>query len=144
MIASSVRDRVELVRALPREFREAVLREAEAMREEAAALPEVAPEDPGRPSIWVTSFEGAKGLSAHHVFIAGIHDRELPRNARNIQDLEVCKFLVALTRTRKQCHVMYTRRFGNVPRRASVFIRWVGESRLHRIRVDRNYWKVPF
>lgn len=144
LIAHSVRDGVELVRALPREFREAALREAEASREEAAALPEVAPEDLDRPSIWATSFEGAKGLSAQHVFIAGIHDRELPRNPRNIQDLEVCKFLVALTRTRKQCHVMYTRRFGNVPRRASVFIRWLGENRLHRIRVDKNYWRVPF
>jgi superfamily I DNA/RNA helicase len=64
-----------------------------------------------RPRIKLTSFEGSKGLSAQHVFVVGMHDGELPRNPASVQDLEICKFIVALTRTRKQCHVLWMTRF---------------------------------
>ena len=55
------------------------------------------------PAVRVTSFEGAKGLSAQHVYIAGLHNGELPHDPASIKDLEICKFVVALSRTRKKC-----------------------------------------
>lgn len=143
-IVRCVQERIELVEALPQAFREAALREAAAWREETAVVPETAPEDVGRPSVRATSFEGAKGLSTQHVFVVGVHDRELPRNPRNMQDLEICKFVVALTRAKKQCHILHTRRFGKESRRPSVFVRWIRETHVDRIRVDRTYWQVPF
>jgi len=96
----------------------------------------------GLPRVKVTTFEGAKGLSAQHVFIAGFHDLELPRDPRAIQDLEICRFIVGLTRTRKRCSLIYTRHFGNKWMRPSTFISWIDTSRLERVRVNADYWKL--
>lgn len=143
LIRRSVREQIQLVDVVGSEFRQAVLSEAGAIGEE--ILPaEPSEVEAGRPSIMATSFEGAKGLSAQHVFIVGLHSGELPRDPVDIHDLEICKFVVALTRTRKQCHILYTTHFGNRARRASVFLRWIGRSRVQRERVDKNYWRVPF
>lgn len=144
LIARCVQGRIELAGVLPRWVREEALRDAQAWQEGAPVVAEVAPEEVTRPVIRTTSFEGAKGLSAQHVFVLGVHEGELPQNPRNVQDLDICKFVVGLTRARKQCHILYTRRFGNARRRPSVFIRWLGEPRVDRIRVDKNYWQIPF
>ena len=85
---------------------------------------------------------GCKGLSAQHVFIAGLHDKELPRNPGAIQDLEICKFIVGLTRTRKMCSLIYTRHFANKWMLPSTFISWIKGSRLERVKVSAEYWKV--
>ncbi|MGH7260312.1 MAG: hypothetical protein ACREI9_06480, partial [Nitrospiraceae bacterium] len=132
-----------LVDGLPAEYRERIMIEAEAWREESleisgdAALPQEGPE---RPTIKLASFEGSKGLSAQHVFIVGLQEGELPHDANNIDDLEICKLIVALTRTRKQCHLIYTKRWGGVVKRPSVFISWILPQRIQLVRVDRNYW----
>ena len=91
--------------------------------------------------ITVTSFEGAKGLSGQHVFVAGAHDEELPRNPNSVEDLEVCKFIVALTRTRKKCSLIYTGRFGEKSRAPSTFISWIDQARREFTYVDKKYWK---
>lgn len=93
------------------------------------------------PSVKVTTFEGAKGLSAQHVFIVGIHDGEMPRNPQSIQDLEICKFIVGLTRARKTCTLIYTGRLGDKLKQPSTFISWINGSRLERIYVNADYWK---
>lgn len=62
--------------------------------------------DTAQPTILLTSYKGCKGLSAGHVFIVGANDGEMPRNPSRITDVEASQFLVALTRTRKQCHVI--------------------------------------
>lgn len=64
--------------------------------------------DNTKPSILLTSFLGCKGLSAGHVFIVGANNRSLPLiNEKNeIEDIEISKFIVALTRTRKCCHII--------------------------------------
>jgi superfamily I DNA/RNA helicase len=62
--------------------------------------------DKTRPSILLTSFKGCKGLSAGHVFIVGANNGYIPRDPNQIEDLEISQFLVALTRTRKQCHII--------------------------------------
>ena len=59
-----------------------------------------------KPSILLKSFVGCKGLSAGHVIIVGANDGAIPKNIKNISDVEIAQFMVALTRTRKQCHVV--------------------------------------
>jgi superfamily I DNA/RNA helicase len=58
------------------------------------------------PTILFTSFKGCKGLSAGHVFMVGIHDGGMPKDNSHIHDVEIAQFVVALTRTRKQCHIL--------------------------------------
>jgi superfamily I DNA/RNA helicase len=62
--------------------------------------------DKNRPTILLTSFKGCKGLSAGHVFIVGVHNGSIPKDANAITDVEISEFIVALTRTRKQCHIV--------------------------------------
>ena len=62
--------------------------------------------DKTQPSILLTSFVGCKGLSAGHVFIVGAHNGSIPKNVSAITDIEISQFIVALTRTRKQCHIV--------------------------------------
>jgi superfamily I DNA/RNA helicase len=65
--------------------------------------------DKAKPTILLTSFLGCKGLSAGHVFIIGVHNGSMPKNAATITDVEISQFIVALTRTRKQCHIVSDR-----------------------------------
>jgi superfamily I DNA/RNA helicase len=58
------------------------------------------------PSILLTSFKGCKGLSAGHVFIVGANNSSMPANPCDIEDVEIGQFIVALTRTRKLCHII--------------------------------------
>jgi superfamily I DNA/RNA helicase len=64
--------------------------------------------DKSQPTILLSSFEGCKGLSAGHVFIVGLNDGVVPKIGENgeVDDIECCKFIVALTRTRKQCYLL--------------------------------------
>ncbi len=65
--------------------------------------------DKTKPSILLSSFVGCKGLSAGHVIIVGSNDGSIPKDPTNIRDIEIAQFLVALTRTRKQCHIVSNR-----------------------------------
>ncbi|NQU73951.1 MAG: ATP-dependent helicase [Candidatus Omnitrophica bacterium] len=56
--------------------------------------------------ILLTSFVGCKGLSVGHVFIVGANNGSIPRDPDDIKDIEISKFIVAMTRTRKQCHII--------------------------------------
>jgi superfamily I DNA/RNA helicase len=87
------------------------------------------PVEPAAPELSVvcTSLLGAKGLSALHVFLVGFNDGHFPRNPRAITDDEICKFLVALSRTRKQCHLISVGRLGAQRLRASSFLGWLGD-----------------
>ena len=63
--------------------------------------------DQSQPMILLTSFEGCKGLSGGHIFIVGANNGSLPRIVNGkIEDIECCRFIVALTRTRKCCHIV--------------------------------------
>jgi superfamily I DNA/RNA helicase len=132
---------VEFVEAIPPDYVERVLAEVSAY--EPATVPEACEgtdTEQQNPRIKVTSFEGAKGLSAAHVFIAGLHDGELPHDSSNIRDIEICKFIVGLTRTRKQCTLIHTHHFGTGWKTPSCFISWIDASRLRGINVDKAYW----
>lgn len=71
------------------------------------AKPEETPSEDAetdQPSILLTTFVGAKGLSGGHVFIVGMNESDMPKSP--LTDVEISKFLVALTRTRKRCHLV--------------------------------------
>jgi superfamily I DNA/RNA helicase len=131
-----------LVDVLQSEYRGRVLVEVEEyeLPEEAEVRAEPTTST-GIPDVIVTSFEGAKGLSAQHVFIAGLHDGELPQDPTSIKDIEICKFVVGLTRTRKKCTLMHTRNFAGKWKTPSSFISWINPARLEFIRVDAHFWR---
>lgn len=63
--------------------------------------------DENQPTILLSSFEGCKGLSAGHVFIVGLNNGIMPKIQDNqVDDIDCCRFIVALTRTRKQCFLL--------------------------------------
>ena len=45
-------------------------------------------------------------MSAGHVFIVGVHNECKPKDNGDINDVEISQFIVALTRTRKRCHIL--------------------------------------
>lgn len=144
VIARSADGGQHLVDILPQDFRARVLTDVAAYEPSADESKDGQQHasHSGPPPVKVTTFEGAKGLSAQHVFIVGIHDGELPRDSQSIQDLEICKFIVGLTRTRKACFLIYTGRFGGKVKAPSTFISWIDSSRLERISVNAGYWKL--
>jgi superfamily I DNA/RNA helicase len=90
--------------------------------EEAVELP---PED-GVPSIMCTTLLGAKGLSAGYVFIVGFNDGTFPADPTSITDDEVCKLIVGLSRTRKECHLVSCKRLLGVDwTEPSTFLKWL-------------------
>jgi hypothetical protein len=81
------------------------------------------PED--EPTILFTTLVGAKGLSASYVFVVGFNNGFFPRDPGAILDDEVCKLLVALSRTRVECHIVSCWRFGAVRLQESAFADWL-------------------
>lgn len=67
--------------------------------------------DETQPSILLSSFEGCKGLSAGHVFIVGLNDGVMPRidPQGEVAEIEISKFIVAMTRTRKLLYLLSNR-----------------------------------
>lgn len=67
--------------------------------------------DQTQPSILLSSFEGCKGLSAGHVFIVGLNNGVMPRidPQGEVADIEISKFVVAMTRTRKLLYLLSNR-----------------------------------
>jgi superfamily I DNA/RNA helicase len=142
VIAQTVDGTQRFVDILPSDFRDNVLTDVDAYEPPAEDSEDEPAATPGGSlPVKVTSFEGAKGLSAQHVFIAGLHDYELPRNPGSIEDLEICKFVVGLTRTRKKCTLLYTRNFAGAWKSPSSFISWIDKARMEHIKVDAVYWK---
>lgn len=97
------------------------------------------------PSILLSSFEGCKGLSAGHVFIVGLNKGEMPRSDTDgmIPDIECCKFIVALTRTRKSLTLL-SNKWDNRPDGSpgcppSMFVKMIPSE----LRRDGGYLKAP-
>jgi superfamily I DNA/RNA helicase len=117
---------------------------------EGAGLSEPTEPEPVK-TILCTTLQGAKGLSAEHVFIVGLMGGHLPRDNANPTDREICEFLVALSRTRTACHLVSARQFGPPPkgRRApprlpvSRFVEWVAPQSHHVDVAARDLPAVP-
>ncbi len=144
-ILATAEGRIRLVDEVPGAYRDAILTEADEYNPpdeqvEAEGTEHNSPAT-GHPIVRVTSFEGSKGMSAQHVFIAGLHDGELPHDPAAIKDLEICKFVVGLTRTRKKCTLVHTRHFGTSWKSPSSFISWIHGEYLDFIKVDKAYWE---
>jgi len=129
-----------MIAILPDGYRETVSAEVAGFQEPPAKVKRPQPEA-GRPTIKLTSFQSAKGLSAQYVFVIGLHNGDSPKNANKIDDIDVCKFLVALTRTRKQCYLLWTSRFAGFPKQSSIFLKWIDRSRKKTVYVDAQYFK---
>jgi len=93
-----------------------------------------------QPEIWLTTYNGCKGMSTGFAFVVGLENRVLPRDKGNVTDTEVCQFVVALTRTRKECHLISTGRFGGIPCERSIFFSWIPSACLERITVNKDYF----
>lgn len=111
-------DYIEKHRALMRDFLNA---ESDDEENTANAEPRI--------KILLTNYLGSKGLAANHVFIVGLSNGIFPANAQSPSDEEVCKFLVALTRTKKTCDLVtnkeYSEELGYGVDNPSVFLKWV-------------------
>ncbi len=81
--------------------------------------------DTSKPSILVTSLLGSKGLQADYVFVVGLNNGHFPRNNHEPKNEEVCQLIVALTRTRKECHLLSCDRFGLSLLQPSIFTDWL-------------------
>jgi superfamily I DNA/RNA helicase len=130
-----------LAEVIPGNLRKSVLKEVE---EFAAAKKGKQPgeaSEEGLPSVKVTSYEGCKGMSAQYVFLLGLQSGDMPRNAADAQDIEICRFLVGMTRTKKKCSVLITKRFGQDFKRPSEFLSWVKDERFEKKSIDASFWK---
>jgi superfamily I DNA/RNA helicase len=92
-------------------------------------------------SVLCTTLLGAKGLSAEHVFLVGVNEGHFPRDNAKVTDEEICQLVVALTRTRKSCHVVSVGRLGDAQLQPSVFAHWLRPFSVTRT-VDARYWEV--
>jgi superfamily I DNA/RNA helicase len=129
-----------LVPVIPKAYRDRVSAEVKKFNEPAEKPKQPQPEF-RKPTMKLTSFQSAKGLSAQYVFVVGLHEGDLPKKSNKVDDIEVCKFLVALTRTRKQCYLLWTRRFAGVIKNPSMFLNWIDRSRKNYTYVDAKHFK---
>lgn len=144
-IKSATEKKANLVEVLPGEMKDRVLAEAKTWAEEqekAAKEVEDAKKPVGEMRIKLTSFEGAKGLSAQQVFILGMHEGEIPKDAKNIKDIEICRLVVGLTRTKKKCSILLTKKFAGNWKKPSLFLWWIKNERFQEIEIDASYWKA--
>jgi superfamily I DNA/RNA helicase len=137
-VREAAEKQLRLVDAISNEERNAVLAAAKAW---AASAPDEDDEAEEIEPVKMVSFEGSKGMSAQYVFLIGIHSGEIPRAATAIKDMEICKFLVGLTRTKKKCSILVTRMFGGDFKQPSEFLSWIKAERFHTKKVDAAYWK---
>ncbi len=95
-----------------------------------------------QPSVVCASLVGAKGLSAQHVFVVGMSNGLIPENPNAITNDEVSQLLVALSRTRKQCHLVSAKVWtGQGAWQPSRFLRWLdGLTELRQVNADT--WKA--
>jgi superfamily I DNA/RNA helicase len=107
----------------------------------AGASPAPEAVDSADPSIICTTLLGAKGLSAGYVFIVGFNDGDFPREPGDPSDDEICKLIVALSRTRKECQVVSCGRFGlKYGIRPSSFLSWL-DVQVDERSVNKEYWE---
>lgn len=82
--------------------------------------------------IKLTTYLGAKGLSANHVFVLGLENGIFPEDPNEISDDEACQFIVLLTRARKSLRILSVdKRFNKKLKRKvsslSIFVHMIPE-----------------
>jgi superfamily I DNA/RNA helicase len=132
---------LQLIHAIDERLCAAVLKEAQEWAANRPPANESEAQAASATKVKVTSFEGAKGLSAQYVFLVGLHSGEMPKNSGNVQDIEICRFLVGMTRTKKKCSILVTTRFGDKFKRRSEFLSWISAERFEERKVNAAYWQ---
>lgn len=97
--------------------------------------------DEGAPTIVCATMVSAKGLSAEHVFIVGFNNEHFPRHPDAITDYEICCLLVALSRTRTQCHLVSCGRWKGLQAATSAFLDWLGAP-ITSVTRNAAYWQA--
>jgi superfamily I DNA/RNA helicase len=140
-VCKAAEDACGLEQVIPDNEREKILKEAQIW---AATHHDDGDQDEAEPlqSVAITSYEGSKGRSAQYVFLIGVHSGELPADAAAIKDIEICKFVVGLTRTKKQCTILLARNAMGEFKRPSEFLTWIAASRLQKITVNKSCWET--
>lgn len=134
-VAESVATRTSMYELLNDTFRQSILAELQNWEPEEENLDalDLVERSPLIPTIRMTSFEGAKGMSAQHVFVLGVEDGKFPARRDSIRSLDVRRMIVALTRTRKQCYLLMPQMsFSRGQRRIigpSIFAEWIQKTR---------------
>jgi len=95
--------------------------------------------DDDTPNILCTSFEGSKGLAAQYVFIVGVNERHFPQKTQPISNKDICRLIMALTRTRKKCYTISCNHFGEERLYPSIFLEWLRGKFSKEIYVDKKY-----
>lgn len=138
LVRKAANDGLQLGEVIGTKEREKILKEAEAWAGKAATVDEE--NDEASQTIAITSYEGSKGRSAQYVFLIGVHSGDIPRDAKNIQDIEICRFLVGITRTKKKCAILVAKNaMGNFKQR-SEFLGWIKPERFEVKKIDAAYW----
>ena len=105
-----------IVNLLPESYINKHRERADKLSLEETKIPDEAPDK--KIKIKLTTYLGAKGLSANHVFVLGLENGVFPKDPNNISDDEVCQFIVLLTRARKSLNILVSKRFDRIIRRS--------------------------
>ena len=142
LIREIYENNTHIAELLPPDYREYHLEQAEKVPGEEQAN---APEE-SRPKIKFTTFLGAKGLSARHVFVIGMNDGEFPENPKALTDAEACQFIVALTRAKSSCSLisnkLYSKDLHRLVNRPSVFLKMIPNGTKRTIAVKMRKGKL--
>ncbi|HFT6662073.1 TPA: UvrD-helicase domain-containing protein [Legionella pneumophila] len=129
----------ELIEKLGENYMEAFrnkLKHDELTDEEDAPIEQQEPANSTLSEIKLTTYSGSKGLSGGQVFIVGLDEGEFPRQEPTFDD--VCQYIVALTRTRKQCHLLTVGRFGAAQKNASQFLNWINKDNMNVVTINKD------
>jgi superfamily I DNA/RNA helicase len=119
----------------------ATRRTIDELRDALGLIEHAAPEiDKSKPSVLITTFQGAKGLSGGHVFVVGMNQTFLPKRRGDPTDEDIRLFIVALTRTRKQCHLIYINRYGKEQLAPSRLLNAIDRHRFEKVVVNAAYF----
>ncbi|MEK7121625.1 MAG: AAA family ATPase [Patescibacteria group bacterium] len=80
--------------------------------------------------IKATTIQSSKGLAADYVFITYFDDRYFIKNKdkKNIEDKEICNFLVALTRARRKVFLI-----SSDDKKEPTFLKWIKNDRIEKV-----------
>lgn len=92
------------------------------------------------PRILLTTYSGCKGLDAGFTFIVGLEEGVFPKRNDQPTSTEVCQLIVALTRTRKQSHLLHANMFAGKWTRPSAFLGWMPADICSPVNVNKDYF----
>jgi superfamily I DNA/RNA helicase len=138
-IIKKTADLTPLFDLVPESYRDTILSEVAAWEKPEDEETTELVEDVTKPSVELVSYEGSKGLSAQHVFIIGLQEAANKKWAP--KDADVYKFVVAITRTRKRCHLIYAAYQSGKATQTSRFISWIKNDKREFVPVNKDYWQ---